>query len=110
MDSTELLCVVMHTVHKNFQMWKLLVNVFGVFRAFYRDHFSHDFRAQGVTVKSKASATKCIFQNCSQLLDIYTQLVLKTAQDNFFVPSVHDILLFAVKALDNSETKIQGTF
>ena len=34
----------------------------GMFRAFYRGHFSHDFRAQGVTLKRKALATKCIFQ------------------------------------------------
>ena len=41
---------------------QLLVNAFGVFGAFYRGHFSHDFRAQRVTLKSKALATKCIFQ------------------------------------------------
>ena len=41
---------------------QLLVNGFGVFGAFYRCHFSHDFRAQGVTLGSKALATKCIFQ------------------------------------------------
>ena len=37
---------------------QLLVNAFGVFRAFYRGHFSYDFRAQGVTSKSKASGNK----------------------------------------------------
>ena len=39
---------------------QLLVNAFGMFWAFYRGHFSHDFRAQDVTLKPKASATKCI--------------------------------------------------
>ena len=60
---------------------QLLVNAFGVFRAFYRGHFSYDFRAQGVTSKSKALATKCIFHIYSQLLDICTRLVLKTAEE-----------------------------
>ena len=49
--------------------------------------FPHDFRAQGVTLKSKAMATKCIFQIYSQLLDICTRLVLKTAEE-LFVPRV----------------------
>ena len=64
------------------------MNTFGVFRAFYRGHFSHDFRAQGVTLKSKALTTKCIFQIYSQLLDIWARLVLKTAKE-VFVPSVY---------------------
>ena len=62
---------------------QLLLNAFGVFRAFYRGHFLHDFRAQGVTLKSKALATKCIFQIYSQLLDVCTRLVLKTAEELF---------------------------
>ena len=94
-DSTAL-CVVLHTVHRNFQKVQLLVNAFGVFREFYRGHFSPDFRAQGVTLKSKALAAKCIFQIYSQLLDIFTQLVLKTADElilrivcGFFVTTEH---------------------
>ena len=55
---------------------------------FYRGHFLLDFCAQGVTLKSKALATKCKFQIYSQLLDICTQLVWKTAEE-LFVPSVH---------------------
>ena len=66
---------------------QLLLNAFGVFGAFYRGHFSHDFRAQGVTLKSKALATKCIFQIYSQLLDSCTRLVFKTAEE-LILPSV----------------------
>ena len=85
-DST-VLCIVLHTVHRNFQKVQLLVNALGVFGAFYRGHFSHDFRAQGVTLKSKALATKCIFLIQSQLLDISTRLVFKTAEE-LILPSV----------------------
>ena len=85
-DST-VLCVVLNTVHRNFQKVQLLVNTFGVFREFYRGHFSHDFHAQGFTLKSKALATKCVFQIYSQSLDICTRLVLKTA-DELILPSV----------------------
>ena len=85
-DST-VLCVVLHSVHRNFQKVQLLGNAFGVFREFHRGHFSPDFRAQGATLKSKALATKCIFQIYSQLLDICTQLVLKTANE-LILPSV----------------------
>ena len=60
-DST-VLCIVLNTVHRNFHKCQVLVKAFGVFGAFYRGHFSHDFRAQGVTLKSKALATRCIFQ------------------------------------------------
>ena len=60
-DST-VLCIVLHTVHRNFQKVQLLVNAFDVFGAFYRGHFSHDFRTQGVTLESRVFATKCIFQ------------------------------------------------
>ena len=74
-------CLVLHTVHRNFQKVQLLVNAFRVFREFYRGHSSHDFRAQGVTLKSKALATKCIFQIYSQSLDICTRLVLKTGDE-----------------------------
>ena len=66
---------------------QLLVNTFAVFRAFYRGHFLHNFYAQDVTLKSKALATKCIFQNYSQLLNICTLLVFKSAKE-LFVPSV----------------------
>ena len=72
---------------------QLLVNAFGVFRAFYRIHFSHDFGAQGVTLKSKALATKCIFQHYSQLLDICTA-GFKTAEE-LFVPSVYVYINFS---------------
>ena len=65
----------------------LLVNTFSMFRALYHGHFSHDFHAQGVTLKSKALATKCLFQIYSQLLDICTRLVLKTTEE-LYVPSV----------------------
>ena len=41
-----------------------------------------------VTFKGKALATECIFQNYSQLLDICTQLVLKTAEE-LILSSVH---------------------
>ena len=57
------LCVVLHTVHRNFLKEQLLVNAFCVFQAFYRSHVSYNFHAQGVTLKSKALATKCVFQN-----------------------------------------------
>ena len=76
-----------HTVHSNFQKVQLQVNKFFVFRAIYLCHFLQDFHAQDVTLKGKALATKCIFQNYSQLLDNFTQLVLKTAEKRF-VPSV----------------------
>ena len=83
-----MLWVVLHTVHRNLQkcnFWYAL----GVFPAFYRGHFSHDFCAQDVSLKSKALATKCIFQNYSQLLDICTRLVFKTTEE-LFVPSVYE--------------------
>ena len=85
-----LLYVVLHTVHRNFQKCNFwwMHSIFGVFRAFYPGHFSYDFRAQGVTLKSKASATKCVFQIYSQLLDICTRLVLKSAGE-LSLPSVH---------------------
>ena len=72
-----------------------------MFQAVYRGHFSHDFRAQGVTLKSKAWATKCIFQIYPQFLDICTRLVIKTAEE-FIVTSVcyftetHDIKCDAI--------------
>ena len=64
------------------------MNEFCLFRAFYRRHFLHDFHTWGVTFKGKALATKCIFQNYSQLLDICTRLVLKTVEE-FILPSVY---------------------
>ena len=86
MDSTQ--CSVLYcTLSIGISKSALLVNAFGVFRALYRGHFSHDFRPQGVTLKNKALTTKCIFQNYSQLLNICTRLVLKTAEE-FFVQSV----------------------
>ena len=42
-----------------------------------------------ISWKSKALATKCIFQNYSQLLGICTRLVFKTAEEPF-VPSVYE--------------------
>ena len=54
----------------------------------YFVHFLHNFHAQGVTLKSKVLATKYIFQNYSQLLDIFTMLILKTAK-KLIVPSVY---------------------
>ena len=66
----------------------LLVNDFGLFQAIYLDHFLHDFHVQGVTLKGKVLATKCVFQNFSQLLDIFTQLILKTTE-KLPVPSVY---------------------
>ena len=51
------------------------------------DAKSYTISTRGVTFKGKALATKCIFQNYSQLLDICTLLVLKTAKE-LFVPSV----------------------
>ena len=69
-----------------FSKVQVLVNEFCLFGAFHHCQILHDFHIWGVTFKSKALATKCIFQNYSQL-DIYTRLVLKTAKE-FFVPSV----------------------
>ena len=66
---------------------QVLVNEFCLFQALYRCHFLHDFHTWGVTFKGKALATKCIFQNYSQLLDICTRLVLKTAKE-LILPSV----------------------
>ena len=43
----------------------------------------YDFHTWGVTFKSKALATKWIFQNYSQLLDICTRLVLKPPRNQF---------------------------
>ena len=63
------------------------MNEFCLFQAFYRCHFSHDFHTWGVTFKGKALATKCIFQNYSQLLGICTRLVLKTTEE-LIVPRV----------------------
>ena len=80
---------------------QLLVNAFGVFRAFYRGHFSHDFREQGVTLKSRALATKRVFQIYSQLLDIFTRLVLKTTEE-LYVPSV--IMVVCVALTVQNET------
>ena len=65
------------------------MNEFCLFRAFFRCHFLYDFHTWGVTFKGKAMATKCIFQNYSQLLDICTWLVLKTAEE-LILPSVHN--------------------
>ena len=73
-----------HTAHGNFQKVQLQVNEICVFRAIYIGHSLHDFHAQGITFKGKALATKSIFQNYSQLLDTFTRLVLKTAEDFFF--------------------------
>ena len=53
----------------------LLVNEFRLFQAIYLGHFLHDFHAQAVTIKGKVLATKCIFQNYLQLLDIFTRLI-----------------------------------
>ena len=74
------LCCTAH-FPQEFSKLEPLVNAFGVFRAFYRGHFSHNFRVQGVTLKGKAVATKCLFQIYSQLLDICSRLVLKTAEE-----------------------------
>ena len=63
------------------------MNKFGLFQAIYFGHFLHDFHAQGVTLKGKILATKFLFQNYSQLLDISTRLILKTAE-KLIVPSV----------------------
>ena len=63
---------------------QVLVNEFCLFWAFYRCHFLHDFHTWGVTFKGKALATKCLFQNYSQLLDICTRLVLKTGKEIYF--------------------------
>ena len=63
------------------------MNDFGMCQAFYLGHFLYDFHAQGVTLKGKALATRCLFPNYSQLLDIFTQLLLKTAE-KFIMPSV----------------------
>ena len=70
---------------------QVLVNEFCLFWAFYRCHFLHDFHTWGVTFKGKALATKCLFQNYSQLLDICTRLVLKTGKE-FILPSVNDFV------------------
>ena len=48
---------------------------------------SYTISTRGVTFKGKALATKCIFQFYSQLLDICSRLVLKTAEE-LVVPSV----------------------
>ena len=70
----------------------LLVNEFGLFQAVYLGHFLHDFHPQGVTLKDKVLANKkCIFQNYSQLLDIFTRLILKTTE-KLIVPSVYSHL------------------
>ena len=66
-----------------------IVNEVCLFRAFYHCHFLHDFYTWGVTFNGKALATKCIFQNYSQLLD-YTRLVLKTAEE-LILPSVYSL-------------------
>ena len=52
-----------------------------MFQAIYLGHFLHRVHTQCVTLKGKALATKCIFQNYSQLLDTFTWLVLKTAEE-----------------------------
>ena len=70
---------------------QVFVNKFCLFRAFYRCHFLHDFLTWGVTFKDKALATKCIFQNYSQLLDICTRLVLKTAEELILSSVLRDI-------------------
>ena len=72
---------------QEFSKVPLLVNEFGLFQAIYLGHFSHNFHAQGVTLKGKILAAKCLFQNYLQLLDNFTWLVLKTAK-KFLVPSV----------------------
>ena len=53
------------------------------FGGFYRCHVLNDFHTGGFTFKGKALATKFIFQKYSQLLDIFTRLVLKTAEELF---------------------------
>ena len=65
-----------------------LVNEFCPFQAVYRCHFLLDFDTWGVTFRGKALATKCIFQNYLQLLDICTRLVSKTAEE-LILPSVN---------------------
>ena len=60
---------------------------FCLFRAFYRCHFLHNIHTWDVTFKGKALAAKCIFQNYSQLLDVCTRQVLKTAEE-LILPSV----------------------
>ena len=51
-------------------------------------HFSHNFQAKDFRWKGKALATKYVFQNYSQVLDIWTGLDVKT-DDEFFGLSVY---------------------
>ena len=56
-------------------MLHVIYNKFSMFRALYLGHFILDFQAR-VTLKGKAVATECVFQDYSQLLDICTWLVV----------------------------------
>ena len=71
----------------------------------YLGHFSHDFRAQGqgVTLEGKVLAIKCIFQNYSQL-DIFTRLIVKTAEKLSFEPSVSTLHYEQLKSNMDSHT------
>ena len=74
--------VTLHSFHKNLQV-SLLVNKFCKFWDIYLGH-SHNFHTKDVTWKSKNLTSKCIFQNYSQFLDIFTQLILKTTVNLLF--------------------------
>ena len=74
-----------HTVYGNFQKVQLKVNKLCVFQAIYLGHFLHNFHAQGITLKGKALATKCLFQNHLQLMDNLLWLIFKTAEKLFCV-------------------------
>ena len=89
-DST-VLCIVLHTVHRIFQkcnFWWTHLACLGP----SIENISHTISVHKITLKSKTLATKCIFQIYSQLLDICTRLVFKTAEE-FILPSVHRYLI-----------------
>ena len=66
----------------------------------YLGHFSHDFHAQGVTLKDKSLATKSIFQSYSQLLKKITRLVLKPPRCLLCQVYIHTLIADKSKSKD----------
>ena len=54
-----------------------------MFQAVYLGHFLLNFQAKDFIWKGKALATKCVFQNYSQMLNIYTLLDLNIDDELF---------------------------
>ena len=73
----------MTTCYRNFQNCKFWWISFACFGPSVRCHFLHNFPTWSVTFTGKALATKCIFQNYSQLLDICTRQVFKNRRGTF---------------------------